>query len=42
MGFVMAMFMNAMDYREFDYAKNTMLKSTRLALRVYLNKLERF
>ena len=26
MGFVLAMFMNAMDYREFDYAKNTMLK----------------
>ena len=26
MGFVFAMFINAMDYREFDYAKNTMLK----------------
>ena len=34
MGFVMAMFMNAMDYKEFDYAKNTMMHSTRLALKV--------
>ena len=34
MGFVLAMFMNAIDYREFDCAKNTMLKSTRLALKV--------
>jgi hypothetical protein len=25
MGFVMAMFMNAMDYKEFDYAKNSMM-----------------